>query len=487
MMLKRLASGAMWSGMASLVSMASTFGVSLISARLLGSEQFGALGLLLATAATYAVFSGAWLGVIATKLVSETHARDAKKIGAVIRQLLITTMFLGSVLGAVFLACSAWVATLWSSTLDLENGLRWVALLQLLNAVESVQQGAFTGLQAYRVIMRISVFRALAALPLTFAGIQLGGLEGALLAALMTSMTAIIIGLHALIPAVRAVGPQDIVKQFQVPWSILTRHRELVIPSFLGALMGAPVLWLLTSHLAAQPSGVIQVGVFTAANQWRNALLFIPRKFSTAALPLMAYTDQSVQRLFSMTQSLSILACVPLVCALSFMSADLASLYGADFQPYGSAFIGVMLVAGIHSIGAGAGAAIMSRGRLWLGLLTNVIQTAVLLLAGWLLVPKHGAEGMFMALSIAPAVSLLVTYGLMRKEFGNATLVRAIAAIGLLLIMIGVAYKSGMSGVASGLVAGGISATLCYTFLIESSVRNSLNIQLMRRLKRLRK
>lgn len=470
--------------MASLVSMASTFGVSLISARLLGSEQFGALGLLLATAATYAVFSGAWLGVIATKLVSEAKAKDADQVGAVIRQLLMSTTILGSVLGVVFLACSPWIASLWSSQQDWIDGLKWVALLQLLTAIESVQQGALTGLQAYRPIVRISVLRAVTALPLTLAGIHFDGLEGALLAALLTSLVAVVAGFHAVKLSPSSTDASNIRLRLAAPWSWWKQHRDLVIPSFLGALMGAPVLWLLTSHLAAQPAGVIQVGIFTAANQWRNALLFIPRRFSVAALPLMAHIDHGARALFSMTQSLSILACVPLVCGLAFISQDIATLYGGDFQTHNHAFIGVMLVAGIHSVGAGAGAAIMSRGRLWLGLFTNVVQTLVVLLAGWWLIPQFGAEGLFMSLSIAATANLLVTYGLMRQDFGGATLMRALGAIGLILTMTGCAYATGMSGYAWGMAAGSISALVCYAFLIESSVRHSLNMQFMRLLKR---
>jgi O-antigen/teichoic acid export membrane protein len=477
--LKRLATGAAWGGLASLVSMASTFMVSFAAVQMLGAATFGEFGVLLATAGTCAVFSGSWLSVIATKLISESLAASSLGLRWTVVDLLQATVSLGVLIGMVLLVLAEPIARHLLSADHLANGLRWIAILQVLNAIESVQQGVLTGLEAYRHMMRTNVLRAMMALPLTTSGIHLAGLDGALIGTVLVSLLAVGFNQMAIRnhPVLRRCSDPSALR---APWRLLIDHSDLVVPTFLGALLGAPSIWLLTTFQAAQPGGYLQVGIFTAANQWRNALLFVPRKFSVAALPLMAQVERGTGQLFSMTQSLSILVCMPMVCALAFLAQDLASLYGPDFVGQGGAFIGVLLVAGLSSVGAGAGAAIVSRGRMWLGLFTNVVNTAVLLGSGYLLIPAHGAEGFFMALSLATAANLLVTYALMHKIFGLVTLARAALAVALLGIVMALAYlRVPTAGWLLAPIAGALIALVSYAALIDQRVRSSVRTRIL--------
>lgn len=459
--------------------MASTFVVSLVAVQMLGGTAFGEFGVLLATAGTCAVFSGAWLGVIATKLISESLAANSQGLRGTVADLLWATVSLGVLIGLMLLVVADPIARHLLSADHLTIGLRWIAILQVLNAIESVQQGVLTGLEAYRHMMRTSVLRAMTALPLTAAGIHLAGLEGALIGTVLVSLLAVGVNQMAIRshPVLRRCSDP---LALRAPWRLLIDHSDLVVPTFLGALLGTPSIWLLTTFQAAQPGGYLQVGIFTAVNQWRNALLFVPRKFSVAALPLMAQNERGTEQLFSMTQSLAILVCVPMVCTLAFLAQDLASLYGPEFVGQGGAFVGVLLVAGLSSVGAGAGAAIVSRGRMWLGLFTNVVNTVVLLGSGYFLIPAHGAEGIFMALSLAAAANLLVTYALMHQVFGLRTLTRAALAVVLLGGVMAWAYfREPTDGWLLAPIAGALIAIVSYSFLIDQRVRSSLRTRIL--------
>ncbi len=185
--LRRLTSGATWSSAATLVSMVFTFAVSIVSARMLGAQQFGELGLLLSTSAAYAILAGAWLGVLATKLVSECLANTPEEIGRLIGTLTSSTLLLAVPLTMLLFYFAPLIAQYVILTPSLSRLLQWVAILQALNAIDSLQQGVITGLENYRAALISSLLRGVIALPITVAGIYYAKLEGALLATVLAN------------------------------------------------------------------------------------------------------------------------------------------------------------------------------------------------------------------------------------------------------------------------------------------------------------
>jgi O-antigen/teichoic acid export membrane protein len=452
--------------------MAFTFAVSIISARMLGVKEFGELGLLLSTSAAYAILAGAWLGVLATKLVSECLANTPEEIGSLIGALTSSTLLLAAPLTLLLFYFAPQIALHIIQAPSLSKLLQWVAILQALNAIDSLQQGVIAGLENYRSALISSLLRGLIALPITIAGIYYARLEGALLATVLA---------NGCIVAVNAALIQRALRQHRTylrfdtsPLQFLRHHTHLLMPSFLGAILGAPILWILNTQMSRQPDGYIQVALFSAANQWKNAILFLPRKFGSAALPIMAHAPHGRSRLFTVTQSISILVCTPFVCSLYFLSSKLSALYGSEFHGAAPIFIGVLLVTGLSSVGAGASVMIVSRGRMWLGLWTNIISSSIQLTLGYMLIPSAGAEGVLWAMAIAAIANLILTFIWMKEDFESHTIERASAAILTLSIFAIVARQANLPSWPASPLAGAFALAISYWILIDRTVRNGI-------------
>ena len=452
--------------------MAFTFSVSILSARMLGAHQFGELGLLLSTSAAYAILAGAWLSVLATKLVSECAAQTPHALGSIVSVLMRSTLSLTVPLTILLFAVAGTVAEHLIQAPQLTGLLKLIAILQALNALDTVQSGIIAGMENYRAAVVSNLVRGLVSLPLTLFAIHLGQLEGAIMANVAVNMLAIALN-HRLIR--QALTKRETAIRHDIPLASFARqHGHLAIPSLLGALLGAPALWALNTSLSQQPNGYVQVGLFAAANQWKNAILFLPRRLSSASLPIMGHLPDGASRLFSITQSLAVLVCLPVVGVLYFLSDWIASFYGQDFREAGAVFIGVMLVAGLNSVGAGVAAAIVSKGRMWLGLFTNIVTTALLVGVGLALIPRFGAEGIFWAMSLSSTVGLFLTYLLMLRDFKAGTLLRATGAICLLFAFAWVARTFPQAPVLGATLAGTLMLLVAYGLLIDPSLKQAI-------------
>ncbi len=51
---------------------------------------------------------------------------------------------------------------------------------------------------------------------------------------------------------------------------------QFALPAFLASVLVGPVSWIASAILVNQPDGLVQVARFNAANQWRQAVLFVP-------------------------------------------------------------------------------------------------------------------------------------------------------------------------------------------------------------------
>src|SRR3984885_14208366 len=80
----RFTVGVVWSLAGAIVSRGFLLAASVVCARFLGKEGFGALGMIQSTAGMLGIFAGLGLGLTATKYVSEFHRQDPEKAGRIL-------------------------------------------------------------------------------------------------------------------------------------------------------------------------------------------------------------------------------------------------------------------------------------------------------------------------------------------------------------------------------------------------------------------
>ena len=141
----RLAHGTFWSMMGAGVSQSLMLLTSIISARILGKQQFGEFGIINTTIGMFGVFAGFALGMTATKYVAEFRRKDPVKAGRIVALSSLVAMGTGAAVALVLLVIAPWLASETLAAPQLTGLLRISAGFLFFGALSGAQTGAQTG------------------------------------------------------------------------------------------------------------------------------------------------------------------------------------------------------------------------------------------------------------------------------------------------------------------------------------------------------
>jgi O-antigen/teichoic acid export membrane protein len=180
-------------------------------------------------------------------------------------------------------------------------------------------------------------------------------------------------------------------KEWQILW-------QFSLPAFLSGMMVGPVNWFCSALLVNQPNGYAEMGIFSAANQWRNAILFLPGILGQVLVPLLSERiglkdKQAIRKILSYSMAVNALILGPIVIAACFFSPSIMGAYGRDFGSSWATLIIVLITSGLLVVQMPVGQVIIASGELWLGFLMNIGWAAVTIFATMLALRK-GAFGM---------------------------------------------------------------------------------------------
>ena len=394
----RFARGAVWSLIGAVISQGSNLAASVITARLLGRLQFGEYGMIQSTVGMLGIFAGLGLGVTGTKYVAEFRSRDPERAGRIVALGCAVAMASGGLLAVGLAIYAPLLAARTLNAPALATELRAASVLLFFNAVNGAQTGALSGLEAFRAIARINMARGFITFPITVGLVVLWRLPGAVWALAVTAaVTCLLCELslrhHCAVAGIRP--------RFSRAW----RERRVLwafsMPAFLSGALVGPVTWAVNTMLLNQPGGYAEMGVFSAASQWRTAVAFLPALLSQPLLSILSNvgaTDrQSFRRLLRanifLAFGLSSCIAAPIVLCASWIMR----VYGPGFTE-GRPILILLVLAAVISVTAGViGQAIVSLDRMWWGLTLNLVWAVVTLTAAALLVPRYGALGLALA------------------------------------------------------------------------------------------
>lgn len=417
----RFARGAVWSLIGAVISQGCALAASVITARLLGREQFGEYGMIQSTVGMFGVFAGMGLGLTATKYVAELRVTNPERAGRIIA--LSTAVALGTATTAVvaLFAVAPWLAASTLNAPHLSAELRIAAGVLFLNALNGTQTGVLAGFEAFRTIARVNLTRGVLTFPLAVAGVLLWHLRGAVAALVVATAVGWILNYVA----IRAECRRN---RFAVRWEGFWSERVILwkfsLPAFLGGAMTSPAMWAASSILVNQPHGYAEMGVFSAANQWRAAVAFLPSLLSQPLLSMLSNLgglgdSKPFRKLLRanllLSFGLSVLIAVPIVlCSPWIMKA-----YGRDFLVGRPVLILLVLATVISSTASVIGQAIASLDRMWWGMGLNSVWALVLLASAAFLVPRYGALGLAGAFLASYSVHALTVSIYLQVEFGK--------------------------------------------------------------------
>jgi len=416
----RFARGAFWSLIGAVISQGSLLAASVVTARLLGRERFGEYGMIQSTVGMFGVFAGMGLGLTATKYVAELRVTNPGRAGRIIA--LSTAVALGTGTAAVLalLAVAPWLAASTLNAPHLSTELRIAAGVLFLNALSGTQSGVLAGFEAFRAIARVNLIRGVLTFPLAVAGVLLWNLRGAVTALVAAAAVGWILNHFAIHAECRRSSVPVRWESFWTDRAILWRFS---LPAFLGGAMTSPAIWAASSILVNQPHGYAEMGLFSAANQWRTAVAFLPSLFSQPLLSMLSNVGVGDLRSFRkllranllLSFGLSALIAAPIV----FCSSWIMRAYGRHFLAGRPVLILLVLATVISSTAAVIGQAIASLDRMWWAFILNSIWALVLIASAIILVPRYGAVGLAEAFVASYSVHALTVSTYARVQIRN--------------------------------------------------------------------
>jgi O-antigen/teichoic acid export membrane protein len=287
----------------------------------------------------------------------------------------------------------------------LSEVLRISSIILLISALNGAQTGALAGFEAFKSIAYVNLFVGILSFPALILGAYFANLLGVVYGIAINLCIQWFVS-HLVL--------RKEAKRKSVPFTIYNCFHELSVlwrfslPAALtGALVG-PVNWVCNIILVNQPSGYDEMGVYSAANQWYNILIFLPCMIGSVALPI--FSDQLAQKdknnsikTLILTLKSNFIIVTPLILIASISSPIIMRLYGDGFIDGWPTLLVVLITAGLMAVTAPVGQLIAASGKMWIGLLMNI---------GWAVIFISCTLFMFDVNSFGIASSRLTAYSI---------------------------------------------------------------------------
>lgn len=371
---RRLAHGAFWSFVGTVVSRGLNMAAMIILARILGKVEFGEVGVIQSTMGMVQTLAGFGLGWAATKYVAEFRKSDPDKAGRIISFSNLVAAGTGGIMALLFYGFAPWLAQHSLAAPHLTRPLQVSSLFLFVGTLAGTQNGILVGFEAFRSIARINLISGIVSVPLIVGGAILQGVEGAVWGIIGASAVNWLMNYQNL----RAVvGEAGIKLSRKGCWRECGLLWNCSLPTILGGTAYNIATWIGSVMLVNRPGGYGEMGCYNAANQWFAALLFLPGVLGQAAIPVLS--EQIGKKDFErsrriLTYSLKMNAAIifPVLILGSLCSPWIMSLYGKDFDTAWATLVLTLIAASLAAIQAPPGQILFASGKMWLCSIMNI-------------------------------------------------------------------------------------------------------------------
>jgi len=365
-------------------------------ARSLGETGFGQLAMLMTTFTTLGVFASFGLGTTATRFISLCRSTEPQRAGRIATFAPLVASLMGLLAFGIVLYFSSWLSSFALNDSKLAPLVRLAAPILILGALQDSTQGVLAGLESFRALARAATIAGSALTIGMVAGAFLGGLRGCLVGMLLGMSVGCLFSFNTMRLELRRQGiplkPPGWLSEITTLW-------RFALPTLLSSSLVGPVNWLTMALLVHQPAGYSQAGIFNAANQWRNAILYIPSLVAAAGLPVLTHLWKNTSgdeyvRLLRLKMLVGFLTATAIAIPIILAAPLIMAGYGSGFSRGVAVLVVLTGAAVITATLTMIGQALVSEGRMWTGLLLNGLWAIVLLSTAYYWVPRQGALGL---------------------------------------------------------------------------------------------
>jgi O-antigen/teichoic acid export membrane protein len=410
---RRMAEGVFWSAAGAGGSRLLALLASVITARLLGKVLFGELGIIQSTSSMFGSLASFGMGLTAAKHVAEHRFSDPAQAGRIIG-LSSAIAWGGGFLMALGVVCFApWLAAHTLAAPHLTEMLQVGAVCVWFNVVCDAQLGTLNGFEAFRQRSLIQIVAGVVSFPMAIAGVWFWGLRGAVWA-FAASQGAVVLMNHV---QIRKLASQA---GIAISWAVSARELRVLwtfsLPTLLGAAVYVPAMWAANAILVNAPQGYAAMGVFSAADRWRTAIVFLPNLLGGVALPVLSSLRGEsnagrYRRVLWANVGVSCAAALAVAVPVAFLSPWIMAGYGPQFAGEGGVLAGLCAVAVLTSSFWIIGQSLVSQGRMWFLFGLNLGWASILVGITWIL-REQGAMALVWAYLVADLARLVTVLSL---------------------------------------------------------------------------
>ena len=398
---------AFWSVAGASLSRVFTFLATMYVARKLNVENFGQLGIVQLTIISLVNLSQAAIGTTATKFIAENRDKS-DRLAMILAGCSVFTMSSAFLFGSATFLFADYIAYNWYDSISLAVLFKISSLGVFAGIVSTYQVGALAGFERYKYVANINVFSGLLGLPLTIGLTAFAGLSGAAWAIAGTQIIQAVLGHFFLRRCLREV---DLAYDRRSWKNGISRTWRFSLLSTLSSAATVPANWLGSTLLAVQTAGFAEMGIFNAANQWRNLALFVPATLNVVYLSTISKMNSSAntieQRQFIKSAVLVNLAMGLTIFIVGSLFAErLMSTYGPGFVAGVDVFRLMLLSAVVISMNNLFSREALGRGRAFLSAKFDIVWASTYSILALLLVPHFKSLGLALTCVLAAITQL---------------------------------------------------------------------------------
>jgi O-antigen/teichoic acid export membrane protein len=372
---------------------------SMVTARLLGKETYGEIGMIQSTIYLLGTFTGFGLGITTTKHVAALKEIEPERTGRIIALTNMVAIVSGTTMAVFCLLAAPWIADKALNAPKLADELRLGAFILLFSALLGVQAGTLSGLQNFKAIAKINIYQGIFLFPLSVVLILIWDLKGAVLSLVFQTIIGVILSSRIISKECANLG---ISVNFRHAWSEKQILWNFSLPAFLAASMAAPVNWAVRSILVHQDNGYAEMGLFNAAQQIGQVMSFVPLIVGQVTVPFFSEIyELNNQKYFIKAINYNLRSVWTIGLVFNFLIIGFAQvimlLFGRNFQE-GEAVLTVLTCSTVFLlIGNTLGQGLIGAGKIWINFSMNFSWALIILPAAYYLTPLYGAFGLALA------------------------------------------------------------------------------------------
>lgn len=309
-------------------------GLSLLSgifiARMLGKSTFGEYGMIRNTILSLSILSTFGLGYTATKFIAEYKNEKKEYIRYITNKCMNITLFVSTLIAVFLFVFSKSIATTILENSKLSGGLKILSVLIILNGLVTTQTGVISGLSKFKELARVNVVSGIALFLSTIIFTFFWGFNGALYSLLVSQIINIFLNYR-------------IVNNFYLENNININNfnnRGLVneilkfsTPVALQEIIFSFSMWL-GSWLIIKLGTYSDLGLYNAAIQWGNIILFIPAILRNVILSHLSSSESEEKHNLLIKKTIYINFGITFIasCVVFLFSSFIEKGYGESYQ-----------------------------------------------------------------------------------------------------------------------------------------------------------